>query len=79
MKDQIPEGFVPDNFKFISNQPHLTVSGFTMVNPLATKLLVEVERQLKSPRNAMQKKTRSPLDVPSSGMFYWSPLNSVGK
>lgn len=79
MKDQIPEGFVPNNFEYVSDQPRLTVSGFAMVNPLVTKLLVEVDRELKKPRNCLNKKPRSVLDVPSGGMFYQSPLNTVLK
>lgn len=33
MKNQIPEGFVPNNSKFISNQPHLTVNALIMTEP----------------------------------------------
>lgn len=79
MKDQIPEGFVPNTAKFVSNQPYLKVSGFTMFNPLLTKLLVEVDQELKKPRNCLSKKPRSVLDIPSQGMFYHSPLNTVLK
>ena len=79
MKNQILEGFVPNNSKFVSNQPYLKVSGFTMFNPLVTRLLVEVDQELKKPRNCLNKKPRSVLDVPSQGMFYWSPLNTVSK
>jgi hypothetical protein len=79
MKDQIPEGFVPNTAKFISNQPHLTVTGFAICNPLLTRLLIEVDQELKKPRNCLNKKPQSVLDVPSQGMFYHSPLNTVLK
>lgn len=77
---EIPEGFCPaDNLKYVSNQPHLTVTGFVHHNPLITKLLIEVDRQLRSAPNVLAKKQVSLLEMPKSGMFYQSPLNGIVK
>lgn len=76
---EIPEGFVPNDFEYASNQPHLTVTGFTMVNPLISRLTLEVGLREHKPVNVMAKQLPPILEMPTQGMFYHSPLNGILK
>lgn len=72
-------GFVPHEFEYVSDQPYLEVTGFTMANPLISKILLEVGLREHQPTNVMAKQLPSILEMPNQGMFYHSPLNGIRK
>lgn len=76
---EIHEGFISNNFEYVSDQPHLTVTGFPMFNPLISRLILEVGLRENKPVNVMAKKSPGVLDMPIQGMFYHSPLNGIIK
>lgn len=76
---EIPKGFVPNDFEYVSNQPHLTVTGFSVFNPIISRLLLQVALRENKPVNAMAKRLPPILEMPTQGMFYHSPLNGIIK
>ncbi|AEV89450.1 hypothetical protein OBP_013 [Pseudomonas phage OBP] len=76
---EVPEGFVPNDFKYVSEQPHLTVTGFSFFNPLIARLTLEVGIRESKPYNVFATKPAGILNMPSRGMFYHSPLNGIPK
>ena len=67
----------PNVFKYVSNQPYLKVKTFYSCNPILGRLLLEAIAWEKIPANVLTKKTPRLLDMPTTGMFYISPLNIV--
>lgn len=63
------KGYVPHNFDYICNQPHVTVKAPVFFNPLLGRLWFEVAKKEAKPFNVLSRPLPKILDIPKDGLF----------